>query len=206
MALQTVDANMRKAIFSGIADAPMSGMKGARLQDGTYWCRIDKLFLKPCQGMIAASILEMTIVRIVLPNNAGTSNPVGETVTDFKWASGPKSKSYLGNMKAMLCGLFADMKPEEVKESDLEFVYASDNPLRNTIAEVRANTIVLPSTGRPYTFIDYKREVPKREALKVLDAGVVSTYFPNNYLERSAAEEEAEMERLAKLTENKKAA
>lgn len=166
-------------IFKSLKDVKMR-QAANYMRAGTYWCRIDAIKIDKNRKMAVFMAVEMTIVK-VLDDDQGRGHKVGEGVCHMLMVA---NDSFLPNIKAMIAHIM-DMRPEEIEARHAEQICALDQPLTGTVVDVYARAITTKA-GKPFTEINYRREVPPAEAAATLDAETQEVYFPNDALTKMA--------------------
>lgn len=167
-------------IFKSIKDVKMR-QAANYIRAGAYWTRLDAIKIDKNRKGFVFMAVEMTIVK-VLDDDQGRGHKVGEEVCHMLMKD---NDSFLPNVKAMIAHIM-DMKPEEIEAQHAETICAEDQPLRGTVVDVYARAITTRQ-NKPFTEVNYRREVPPAEAANMLDAETQRLYFPNGALTKMAA-------------------
>lgn len=171
------------AMFGGVEAAkPMTQANYQR--PGRYWQRINKCKTDRSRKNEDFAAIEMTIIKII--NTDGVQNPhrVGEDTTRMIMK---KQDQFLPEVKAFVCGC-TGLPQEQVTEANCNMVFGPDQPLAGMIVEVNGY-LITTRAGRPFTKVQFEREVKAAEALSVLDPQLVAHFFPGGALQRVAEHE-----------------
>jgi len=163
-------------LFNGMGDAKPS-FAANYLREGHYVARIDRLKADQNRKKRTFLAIEMTVL-FVLNNGEGRGHRAGESCTHMLMAD---QDSFLGNVKAFVSNVLG-CTPEEVTEEACVDLCADDQPMRGTLIEVIGVPIVTRQ-GKPFTRVNYKREVPASELIEVIDTKVKAIQFPGQLLE-----------------------
>lgn len=166
--------------IKGIGDAKMR-IGANYIRPGHYMLRMDGIKIDETRNKVAFMAVETTVVK-VLDDDQGKGHRVGEAVCHWMKVV---DDNFLPNLKAMIAHIM-DMKPEEIAQEHAMLICAADQPLTGSVIEVNARQI-MTRQNKPFTEVNYKREVPPAEALTVLDAEAQRIYFPNEFLAKAAA-------------------
>jgi hypothetical protein len=183
MSKQQTPGQRSKELANGLFGAKFKEAK-ARVdsnweREGRYLLRIDNVKLDQNRKKQTGLFVEKTVIH-VYDDADGEGHKVGETVDHSMW---DHHESFLGNVKAFLAAVLG-LPTTEVEESHVLQVIDDDQPLQGTVVECHNRTILTREKGKPFTVINYKREVPALELIEILSDEVKATYFPDDLLER----------------------
>ncbi len=165
------------AIFGNIKDAKMR--VGANyVKEGHFLLRMDAVKIDKKRNGVIFMAVEMTVLKVL---DGSTNHKVGEAVCH--WLDTTKD-SFLGNVKSMIAHIM-DMKPEDITKEHAVLICGPDQPMTGNVVEVQAKQI-MTKANKPFTEVNYRREVPPAEALTMLDSEVQRLYFPNDMLQKAA--------------------
>lgn len=182
------EALLPSQIFANITSAKMR-LDANYEKEGHYLERIDKIKLDKNRKGEAFLAVEKTVVKIIAPPPAGKEgHKVGEAICHMLMV---RHDSFLGNVKSMIAAIM-ELKPEDIKPEDAVAICAADQPLTGMVVECQ-NRGIMTKENKPFTAINYKREVPPIELLSgVLDAEAIRLYFPNEILNKLMAAQQAQ--------------
>jgi len=132
-------------------------------------------------------VFEMTVLKH-LGGESGQGHRIGE---DFGHMI-VENDSFASNVKGALMGILG-VSESEISAQDAIEICAEDQPLANTIVEVKSHTI-LTKAGEDFTVVNYLGEVPASRALLTIDPQVLEANFADGYLQALAANEAAAAE------------
>jgi hypothetical protein len=138
-----------------------------------------------------AVVFELTCAAVL--NDLGNANPhrEGEETTHYLAAD---KDSFLGNLKAAICGIGNCTEPEVTQEvlatcimepNSVEF-----SPLAKLCVELVA-TDITTREGNPFTRVDYKRQIAPSELGTIISQKAADLIFGKGGLEALIAEEQA---------------
>jgi len=171
------------SIFSGIRTAKAT-LDANYLRPGHYVCRIDKCKIDQNRKKITFAAIEMTVIQ-VRDNEQGQGHSQGECVTFYVDQGDyflPEIKSFIGNVMGI--------PQDQITEEHAAEAFGEGQPLVGTCAEVQARQITTKNGG-VFTRVSFRREVPAAEIKQILSPEEEAMYFPDNYLDRVIAAEQA---------------
>ena len=182
-----------QGIFGGLKEAK-ARVDSPWLKEGHYYLRIDLVKIDQNRHRETAVFIEQTVVCVlddggVDPESGRpVGHKVGEAVTHSIWN---KHDSFLGNVKQFLAAA-TGMQPAGIGEQDVFAVIGDDQPLGGTVVEAKNRMILIddkarPGQQKPFTLINYQREIPAAELLEALSAETQEMFFPNGVLTQMAA-------------------
>ena len=184
---------MAKSIFSGMKDAKMR-VDANYVAPGHYYFHINKCKTAENRKGDAFAAVEMTAVH-VLDDDNGAGHKAGEDVT---WLIMVKNDFFASDILTFICNILGE-DPNELSEDDrisaAEQVFATDDdkdhgqPLAGTVVEVKGRNVKLKDSGKDFTKVSFVRSVPASELLERIDDKIKDRYFPNDVLEKLAADE-----------------
>lgn len=182
---------MATGLFKNMKDVKASGdfnYEGA----GNYWMRIDRITQgKKRTGETFVAIVK-TIIRLLPTNESGKLHTLGEEVSHFMPTTGKNSEYFLPNFKQFVVAVFA-ANADTLTDDDYETIMAKDGEMVvGMVVEMNNKTRATKVAGKFRTSIDYERQVPAKEVFEALSPELVDRFFPNNYLQKIIAAEEAE--------------
>ena len=192
-------------IFKGLGKAKAS-QSANYVRPGNLILRLDKFKVdKARKGEILA--IEMTVLKVLGGGVPGKDpHTVYEAVTHLLPNFGNGQDMFLPNLKGFLENIL-DVPENELQDDEgLEQMclqISNEDPANGPVQPMRGILIHLQATdittkaGRPFTRIDYQREVPAAEALTTLDPAVVAWAYPDHGLQRRAVYETTMAEALA---------
>lgn len=163
------------------------GKEGNWLRGGHYLARIDFVKLDQNRKGQTGFFVELTILHCYNPKDADPTLPhdkrhaLGEEATHSMWSH---HDAFLGNVKAFLHKIL-ETPLEEVDESHIDLVTAEDQPLSSTVVELKARA-TFTKQDKPFTKVNYQREVPAAELIATLSPEVKAAHFKDGLLERMA--------------------
>jgi len=162
-----------RAVFTGLG-AAKTRTASNYVRAGIYWAVIKRCKVDQSRKGDSFFAIEMQIVR-VLDNDDGRGHSPREEVTHMLMT---KHDSFLGNVKAFVANVLG-LPDSQVGADEAVAVAGPDQPLTNTICEFHARDIMTRS-NKPFTQIDYKREVPFAEAMEHMDPDTIGFCFPGD--------------------------
>lgn len=178
---------LAKGLFTGI-DKAKERIDSNWERVGHYISRIDRMKVdKNRKGQIGVFV-EKTVL-LVLDDAEGDGHRVGESITHAIWKH---HDSFLGNVKHLVSRVLA-VNPSTVTEDMVFQLVGDDQPLAGTVVENR-NRLTTTKANKPFTVINYEREVPALELVDLLDDQQQEFFFPDGGLKKLAEDELAELE------------
>ena len=177
-------------VFSGMKEAKPSFASNYE-REGHYWNVIQQVKLDQNRSRVTFVAFEKVCIRSLDPDAPKPHKP-GDEMAHLLMSD---KDSFLGNMKSAIGGI-TGMDPNDVGEKEALSVCADDQPMAGMIIE-NQNRQIMTKAKKPFTLINYIREVPASEVLAAVEAGdipehVIEKIFPNNILKELADMEEPE--------------
>lgn len=169
---------LQKGFFKNLKEAK-ARVGSDWLSEGHYWCMIQRVKIDENRTNQAAFFIEMVTLKILDDADGKGHRRPGIDVTHAIWQ---RFDSFLGNVKQFLT-VVLDEDPNDIDMEHVEMVIEDDQPLSGTVVEVKG-TQILTKAGKPFTRIDYVREVPAVELAEGLDAETIERYFPGDRLQK----------------------
>lgn len=160
-------------------------------REGHYLERIDNVKITQNRKKQTGVVIEKTIIH-VYDDKDGAGHRLGESVSHSMW---DHHDSFLGNVKAFLAGTMG-LDVNAVEDDHIFQVIGDDQPLAGTIVEC-FNREIMTRSDKPFTVINYKREVPAVEVKKTLTPDAIKNFFPDGKLDKAIEFEAALAEQLA---------
>lgn len=120
-------------------------------------------------------VFEMTVLKHV-GGESGQGHHIGEDIGHMI----VENDSFASNVKAALMGIMG-VSESEVSAKDAIEICAEDQPLANTIVEVKSHT-TQTKAGKDFTVVNYLGEIPASRALLTIDPQVLEANFSDGYL------------------------
>jgi len=144
---------------------------------GHYLQRIDFVKMDDTRKSGVGLFVEKTIIH-VFDDDDGDGHKVGESPCHSMWT---KHDSFLGNVKAFLSKILG-LPENDVTEENFYAILDDDQPLCGTYIEVK-NRIIETRASKPFTKINYQREVPAIELAEILSDDEKEAFFPGSALD-----------------------
>lgn len=157
--------------------------------DGRYIARIDKCWIGENRKKEDLAFVGVTILHRLDPQS---NHRVGEEITpiavkqssDYFWS---ELMSFVKNVT----GEDMDAMSAEERVKTFTEVFEGENPLGGTFCEFVSQERIGKESGKPYTAVEFKREVLPSQIAEILSAEEIKRFFPGDSLEEQIAAEQA---------------